>query len=326
MVSVALCTYNGEKFLDQQLNSILNQSKPVNEIIICDDKSTDSTIKIIKEFQKQFPLIIKLHENFSSLGPIKNFEKAINLCSGDIIFLSDQDDIWINSKVEVIIREFEKSPMYEAIFTNAELVDENSTALGKTLWGTLNFDLETQKNWLIDIAFEEILYKRNKITGATLAIKRSLFDRAIPFPEIKGVWHDAWLGMHAAANHNLGLLNLCLIQYRIHSYQQVGIGNGTTLLEKNKKIDLKELLVNIKNHYEDVLYIIDEMNVKYPKLVKSDLQKNAIIGITWINFRLNLSRNILLRVFTIFKNIEIYKNVNKSFHRTIIRDMLAPAN
>ena len=107
--SVALCTYNGQSFLSEQLNSILNQTHPVDEIIICDDCSTDQTIEIIKYFKDKFPNLIQLFENENSLGTIKNFEKAISLTKGDLIFLSDQDDIWFSSKVNEMVTFFDKN-------------------------------------------------------------------------------------------------------------------------------------------------------------------------------------------------------------------------
>lgn len=321
MLSVALCSYNGEKFLTQQLESILNQSKAIDEIVICDDNSTDSTINIIEGFINKYPSIIKLYKNPLSLGPIKNFEKAINFCSGDIIFLSDQDDVWKYNKVKSIFNKFINSPLLEAVFTDAELIDDNNVLIGETLWNTLNFDLETQKGWISNTAFKEILYKRNKITGATLAIKRSLFDRAVPFPIINGVWHDAWLGLHAAANQALGLKKTPLIKYRIHSNQQVGIGNGTTL--SNKKINLKEFLINIKQHYLDILYIANEFSILYPAIQKKELQQDAIDWINWIDFRLYLSKNIFVRIYNIIKNVKVYRIAGKSFFKTIIRDILS---
>ena len=114
-LSVAMCTYNGEQHVNEQLESILKQTMTVDEIIICDDGSTDKTIQIIEQFQMNFPNIITLHRNSFNLGSNKNFEKAITLCSGDYIFLSDQDDIWKINKVEKIIQSFLDSPSLEAI-------------------------------------------------------------------------------------------------------------------------------------------------------------------------------------------------------------------
>jgi len=92
-ISVALCTYNGELYLREQLESILKQTFPPDEIIICDDGSTDTTIKILEEFRRKSFIPVKVYYNKENLGVSKNFEKAISLCSGDIIFLSDQDDV-----------------------------------------------------------------------------------------------------------------------------------------------------------------------------------------------------------------------------------------
>src|SRR6476659_477323 len=99
-ISVALCTYNGERFLNEQLESILAQTFPVTEIIVCDDGSTDDTSTMLQQFERRYFNLFKIYVNAENLGVIKNFEKAISLCAGDIIFLADQDDIWEINKVE----------------------------------------------------------------------------------------------------------------------------------------------------------------------------------------------------------------------------------
>ena len=106
--SVALCTYNGEKYIKYQLDSILNQTVPIDEIIICDDGSTDSTISILNSYREQYPSIFKIHTNENNLRSVKNFEKAISLCSNEFIFLSDQDDIWADHKVKIHLDFFKK--------------------------------------------------------------------------------------------------------------------------------------------------------------------------------------------------------------------------
>jgi glycosyltransferase involved in cell wall biosynthesis len=104
MISIAMCTYNGERFIKEQLDSILNQTYKNFELIITDDDSSDKTITIIKEYIKQDKRI-KLYQNNSNLGFIKNFEKAISLCSGDYIVLADQDDIWKVNKLEIFLEQ-----------------------------------------------------------------------------------------------------------------------------------------------------------------------------------------------------------------------------
>ena len=126
-LSVALCTYNGELFLKQQLDSILQQELPVDEIVICDDGSTDNTINIIESYKQkyQYPRFI-CKQNIKNKGVRKNFEYAISLCSGDIIFLSDQDDIWLNQKTKDIVNFFNENPKVNLVFTDAILIDNTS--------------------------------------------------------------------------------------------------------------------------------------------------------------------------------------------------------
>ena len=93
-ISIAMCTYNGAEFLPAQLQSILTQSRPPDEIIICDDRSTDDTQALLKKFATESPIPIAVHINDHNLGSVKNFERTISLCTGDVIALSDQDDVW----------------------------------------------------------------------------------------------------------------------------------------------------------------------------------------------------------------------------------------
>lgn len=109
-LSVAMCTYNGEKYIREQLMSIRNQTLRIDEIVICDDCSEDDTVEIIENLIRQYDLPVRLHVNTWNHGYRKNFEQAICRCSGDIIFLSDQDDIWLPTKVETIIGYFNSNP------------------------------------------------------------------------------------------------------------------------------------------------------------------------------------------------------------------------
>lgn len=102
MISVAMTTYNGEKYVKEQLESILEQTKPVDEIVIMDDKSTDETVEIIKKIQEKSEVKIILEVNKENVGYIENFRRAIKKTKGDIIFLCDQDDVWYKGKVEVM--------------------------------------------------------------------------------------------------------------------------------------------------------------------------------------------------------------------------------
>lgn len=234
--SVAMCTYNGENYLEEQLNSILEQSLPLNEIIICDDNSTDRTIDILKQFEKNHPNIIKIYQNDKPLGTIKNFEKAISLTSGNLIFLSDQDDIWYKNKVEKMTAFFEKNSKCKLLFTDGALIDDNGSSLNSTLWEKWDFEKEVRDLWKCNmIAFKNLILNNNKITGATLCFHSSLKKKVLPITIPKGYWHDCWLGLHAAASNGLMFIEESLIDYRIHSNQQIGISIDKIII--NNKFD-----------------------------------------------------------------------------------------
>ena len=134
MISIALCTYNGSRYLKEQLDSIAGQTRLPSELIIRDDRSTDDTVDIARRFAETAPFAVKVHVNSENVGSTKNFELAIEGCSGDIIALSDQDDIWLPQKLERLEAEFAADPGVGLVFSDAELTDEKLAPLGVRLW------------------------------------------------------------------------------------------------------------------------------------------------------------------------------------------------
>jgi glycosyltransferase involved in cell wall biosynthesis len=223
-ISVAVCTYNGEKFIGQQLESILKQTLKVDEIIICDDASTDNTLKIIEEASRNNPGLISVHKSNENSGVIKNFEKSISLTTGDFVFLSDQDDIWRSDKTDKIIRKFKEQPKAFLVFSNGELIDQYGMKTGSTLWDKWGFTDNMRSKWKNNkFAFEDLLINRNRVTGATVAFKKKLKDYSIPIQVPQGYWHDAFLSLNASALNGLYYIEECLIDYRIHRGQQIGL-------------------------------------------------------------------------------------------------------
>ncbi len=221
-ISVALCTHNGDKFLKEQLQSIENQTLVVDEIIICDDDSTDNTIQIIQDFSAKLP--IKFFQNKPALRTIKNFEYAVRLCTGDIIFLCDQDDFWMPQKIEKLVRYLEENPDKEVVCSNARMVDEQLNDLGSSLWDKVRLWEEQITDWENGKAFE-LLLQGNRVTGCTIAMRQGFAKCAIPFPtDIHPDFiHDGWIGILGSLNNKIGLLNEALVLYRQHENQQVGI-------------------------------------------------------------------------------------------------------
>ncbi len=221
MISVALCTYNGEKFISQQLDSILCQSVPVDEIVICDDCSSDSTRQILEQYAVQSQSI-RLIKNEHNLGYISNFEKAIRLCQGDFIFLSDQDDIWHPDKVAESIDYLSYSKMNGA-FSNARIIDQEGLFHGKTLFDLLNLRPYIQKGVLQKYLFEILCFRRNLVTGATLVLTRKGKEMVLPLRRSDIFIHDAWIALCLSAHDKLGYIDESLIDYRIHSGQEMGL-------------------------------------------------------------------------------------------------------
>ena len=180
-LSVALCTYNGAKYIEEQILSILDQTMPVDEIVVCDDGSTDETLLIINRIKEKSLAEIRVFCNETKLGVCDNFQKAVDLCRGDIIFLSDQDDVWYPHKVKTIVEWFEQHADKSVVFTNAELVNgEGKLATADKLFDRVGFSKKYRVYF--DAGCElSVFYYCNHATGATMAIKgKKVFPDIVP--------------------------------------------------------------------------------------------------------------------------------------------------
>src|ERR1700741_2364768 len=166
-ISVAMCTYNGADFLPAQLESILAQSRKPDQIVVCDDGSTDETRAVLERFERESPDVILLRFNKKNLCSVKNFEQAIQLCNGDVIALSDQDDIWRQDKLQLIEQAFSKSST-GLVFSDADIVDENLKPLDRRMWNEVGFDAH-KKKLLRNGRALEVLTPGWTVTGATMA-------------------------------------------------------------------------------------------------------------------------------------------------------------
>src|SRR5579872_5327047 len=122
-VSVAMCTFNGAKFVEAQLQSIFQQTRVPDEIIVCDDVSTDATVEVLRKVAAKDPVNIQIHQNSRNLGYLENFESAVRRTTGDIIFLSDQDDVWLPEKVATMVEPFLRNPQVVLAYSDAMLTD-----------------------------------------------------------------------------------------------------------------------------------------------------------------------------------------------------------
>ena len=223
MLSVALCTYNGEPFLAEQLQSILQQTCPVDEIVICDDGSTDSTVSIAETFRQSHPNKIRIYQNKEPLGVCLNFKQATSLCKGSIIFFSDQDDVWQSNKVEYITDYLSKRPNIAAVFTDALLIDSQSRHL-KHYGNLFRMSFHKEEQRMFDAGLQlECFLRRNHTTGATMAVRSSFLESHHPFDFCTPHFlHDFAIAIKAAEDGRLGVIYQPLINYRRHDNQQTG--------------------------------------------------------------------------------------------------------
>jgi glycosyltransferase involved in cell wall biosynthesis len=184
-ISIAMATYNGERFLREQLDSLAAQSRLPDELVICDDGSSDGTVEIAKRFARSSPFEVRVHRNNENLGYARNFERAIGLCSGEIIFLSDQDDVWFPSKVERVMAVFTAAPVTQVVVNDQVLTD-----------GALRTSGVTKLQNLRALGRNE----RGLVEGCCTALRRDWARRLFPFPpeafdlvRTNDLSHDQWI-------------------------------------------------------------------------------------------------------------------------------------
>jgi glycosyltransferase involved in cell wall biosynthesis len=224
-VSVALGTHDGERFLGAQLASILDQAYPVDEIVLSDDASTDGTValaeRIVAEHRAAGGRVeLRVLRNRPALGVTRNFERALRAATGDLVALSDQDDVWRPDRVSRAVETFAARPAVQLVASDATLIDADGADLGATLFATLGLGDALRERLDGREAFDELLH-RNLLTGATVMVRRELVERASPFPDS---WvHDEWLAMVASVTGGLAVLPDRLIGYRQHGANQIGV-------------------------------------------------------------------------------------------------------
>jgi glycosyltransferase involved in cell wall biosynthesis len=218
-ISIALCTFDGARHLEAQLESLSAQDRLPDELVACDDRSSDETVAILELFARRAPFPVRVELNESRLGSTRNFEKAIGLCTGDLIATCDQDDVWLPGKLALCEEAFVRDPRLGLVFTDAEIVDESLRPLGYRLWETLHFDDRARRRVLRGGAFG-LLLRQWLVTGATMVFRSEHRSLVLPIPEC---WiHDGWIAFLVGAVAPVGLVDRPTVLYRQHPGQQIG--------------------------------------------------------------------------------------------------------
>lgn len=209
MISVCMATFNGEKYIKQQMDSILCQLSKDYEVIVSDDGSKDKTIQILEAYDDPR---IKIFINHGPHGYTKNFENALKKCRGDIIFLSDQDDVWKKNKVDVSLEQLKDA---ELIVHDAKLIDGDGNSLGHNFSEYKHHHTGFLWNLLT-----------SRFLGCCLVFRRNILDECLPFPD-DIISHDYWIGMYSVAIHKVKFVPEVLMYYRRHG------NNASTVTQKS---------------------------------------------------------------------------------------------
>jgi glycosyltransferase involved in cell wall biosynthesis len=287
LVSVAMATYNGEKYITAQLESIINQTYSSLEIIITDDASSDNTVKIIKDFQKKYAFI-QLFITEINRGVTKTFEHSFKNCSGDFIAISDQDDIWELNKIEILLNQINNE---DAIYSNSLLVDKNGVSLNKEFKSLMNL-----QSYYDGVPF----LMGNCVPGHTILMRTVFVKKILPLPD--EMMFDRWISFCAAANNGIKYVDNALVKYRQHDNNTIGVGKS-----KNKsRRKTKEERFNIK---------LNELKILEKAPIKNDATKKLLSQMLHLFSRkLSFSRSLFF-----FKNIDrVLVIKNKPRYRKIL--------
>ena len=237
-ISVAMATFNGGQHLAEQLESIRRQTRAPDELVVCDDGSSDATVERLWAFRDAVPFPVRIERHIENQGSTRAFDTALSACSGDIALLSDQDDVWRSDRIARTCRALADNPRAVGVFSDACLTDAAGRPLGRTLWQRTGVDgavLEKLAEGCM-VGFQELL-KRNVITGATFAFRTDAMSGIQPLPT---EWvHDYWIALHLILKGGIIGIDRPLIDYRQHDKNQLGAGRQSLVRRLRERGDLR---------------------------------------------------------------------------------------
>jgi glycosyltransferase involved in cell wall biosynthesis len=264
-----MCTFNGARYLQDQLDSFVSQTRLPDELIVCDDCSSDDTEEIIRVFAREAPFKVRLFINETNLGSTKNFEKAIGLCGGDVIFLSDQDDVWLPEKLFKVEETLAQSEDAAGVLTDATIVDESLNPLGYCFWQATKFDRRQQERAMSG-RLDTLIKNNSSMAGATFAFCAELRDLTLPIP---AYWtHDAWIILIIAALAKLIVIPEPLNLWRQHEQQQLGswsIKSFSEMKEIASKKDMSKDASLVRRQYASAKKRVEALEVSNPEAAET---------------------------------------------------------
>jgi hypothetical protein len=299
-ISVALCTYNGARYLPAQLQSMLHQSRLPDEVVVRDDGSSDTTKELIEAFRATAPFPVHILQRDERLGSTKNFERVLRHCTGDLIALSDQDDRWKPQRLARSLELMEQRPAATLLFANGDLIDEQDHPMPGSLWQRFGFAGEPLRR------FTEgdygMLCRERCITGATVMLRRDTLTQALPIPE--GWMHDAWLGIVLSFHGELIALDEPLIEYRLHTQQQVGAVTSRWQVRATREAAAHWRRIREEHLQAETL---DAHLRQHPPAVRAELQPLYQARLDFLRFRDALPQPRIARIVPVLRHWNDYQ-------------------
>ncbi len=299
-LSIALTTYNGAKYLGEQLASFEAQTRRPDELVVCDEQSSDATAQILRDFEERSPFPVRVVINESRLGIIANFEKATGLCSGDAIFLSDQDDFWHPDKLARHEAIYEANPDVGLVFSDATVVDGDRKPLGMRMYEHLGITPE-RLALLNGPRALRLLVRRPFLLGCTISFRASLRKYLHPFPNNQ--LHDNWIPFVLSTVTRFRGVAEPLIDYRRHNQQVVGVNtlrdDLPAKLERTRAEEFahqENLLDTLEKHvggFRDQVKLVDFDQIIAGKRAYLGRRKGNLAA-SMPGRMLNVSRNLIL--------------------------------
>ncbi len=247
-IGAVIATYNGGKYLKEQMDSIINQSLRVEKIIVVDDCSTDETKSIVAKYKGKYPETVIFEQNEKNLGPEKTFERGISICKTYYIALSDQDDIWEPDKIKKCYYAFEQNRDAKLCFHDLRLIDEEGRPFGKTYWESALISLPLSGAE----ARSQLATLTNFVSGCTMFFSSDLKEYILPMPDSKWLLYDWWIAVVAFFLANPIIVREALTNYRLHEDQVCSL--ALNLKRKRKKRSLKEIPYRIKREAKRIIF------------------------------------------------------------------------
>ena len=298
-IDILMATYNGEKYLKEQIDSILSQTYNEFNLIISDDASSDNTLEILKEYKNKDKRI-KIFKQDKNVGVISNFEFLLKQVENDFFMFADQDDVWEENKIKHSMKKIKEDDA-DLVYTDLKVVDENLNEISGSYWKLRGFE-----NKIYKYNNFESLYLNNYITGCTIICKSKWIKKILPLPKSsKYVIHDYWIPLIISMNGKISYISKPLIKYRQHEENSIGSKRKSDKI--NNFDEIRNLFLTVKKeHFEVFMENNQNYNEKYKKLNEKSLNYFKMLeNKKYINFK---DWNLFLKLYKYEKFIYILEN------------------